>query len=97
MMNLLMAIFAVTKDGVTVDIPEVAANNTTLQNIFNVALAGAGALAVAFVIWGGIKYILSQGAPDETNKAKDTIMYAVFGIVIVMLSFVIVNYVIGRF
>ena len=49
MMNLLLAIFAVTKDGVTVDIPELAANNTTLQNIFNVALAGAGALAVAFV------------------------------------------------
>ena len=47
MMNLLLAIFAVTKDGVTVDIPEVAANNTTLQNIFNVALAGAGALCAS--------------------------------------------------
>ena len=70
---------------------------SVLGFVITIAFIIAILVALLFLIWGGIKYILSQGAPEETNKAKDTIMYAVFGIVIVMLSFVIVNYVIGRF
>ena len=72
-----------------------SADNVTVQNIFNVVLALAGAVAVAFVVFGGIKYMLSQGEPNETKQARDTILYSVVGMVIVVVAFMLVNYVIG--
>lgn len=72
-------------------------NNATLQNVFNIVLALAGAVAVAFIVFGGIKYTLSQGDQNDIKQAKDTILYAIVGIVIVMISFMLVNFVIGKF
>lgn len=74
-----------------------SADNATVQNIFNVVLALAGAVAVAFVVFGGIKYTLSQGEQNQIKQAKDTILYALIGIVVVLASFMLVNYVIGKF
>lgn len=82
---------------VTVDLPQNKADVGTLQNVFNVALALAGAIAIAFIVFGGIKYTLSLGEPGKVKAARDAILYACIGLVVVMLSFVLVNYVIGRF
>jgi len=71
--------------------------DTNVQNIFNVVLALAGAVAVAFVVFGGIKYMLSQGEPNEIKQARDTILYSVIGLVIVVMAFMLVNYVLGQF
>lgn len=78
-------------------IPKQDLTNTTLQNVFNIVLALAGAVAVAFVVFGGIKYMLSQGEQNEIKQAKDTILYALVGIVVVVISFILVNFVIGKF
>lgn len=72
-------------------------SGTTLQNVFNFILALAGAIAVAFIVFGGIKYILSQGDPNDIKQAKDTILYALVGVVVVVISFMLVNFVIGKF
>lgn len=72
-------------------------SNKTVQNVFNVVLALAGAVAVAFVVFGGVKYMLSQGEPQQTKQARDTILYAVIGIVVVAAAFFLVNFVIGKF
>ncbi len=79
------------------NLPQYTADTTTVQNVFNVILALAGATAVAFIVFGGIKYILSQGEPAKVNAAREAILYACIGLIVVMLSFVLVNYVIGRF
>lgn len=68
-----------------------------IKNGFNLALALAGAIAVAFIIYGGIKYMISRGNPDEIKKARDSILYSVIGIVVVMIAFIVVNFVIGKF
>lgn len=81
----------------TVNLPQYKADTGTVQNVFNVALALAGAVAVAFIVFGGIKYTLSLGEPGKVKAARDAILYACIGLVVVMLSFVLVNYVIGRF
>jgi hypothetical protein len=57
----------------------------------NFLLMLAGALAVIFLIVGGIRYIISAGSPDRIEKAKHTVLYAVIGIVVILLSYVIVN------
>ncbi|MDP4038445.1 MAG: pilin [bacterium] len=68
-----------------------------IQNITNTLLFIIGIAAVIMLIVGGLMYIFSGGDSENTKKAKDTILYAVIGIVVALLSFAIVSFVIGRF
>lgn len=65
-------------------------------NILNAIIAVAGLVAVIFIIIGGFNYMTSAGDSGKTKKAKDTILYAVIGLVICVLAFAIVNFVIGN-
>ena len=67
-----------------------------LQNVINVMLYLAGAIAVIMVVVGGIRYITSDGDPGAAGKAKNTIIYALVGLVVAVLSYAIVNCVIDR-
>ena len=67
-----------------------------LKNVINVMLYLAGTIAVIMVVIGGIRYITSDGDSSKANQAKNTIIYAVVGIVVSLMSFAIVNFVIGR-
>lgn len=66
-----------------------------LKTIVNVVFTVLGLVSVIFVIAGGIKYILSGGDSAGIKNAKETITYAIVGLVISMLAFGIVNYVTG--
>lgn len=78
-------------------IPKNNLDATTLQNVLNVVFALAGAIAIAFIIFGGIKFITSQGEAAEIKKARDTILYSVIGLVVVISSYFLISYVIGKF
>lgn len=78
-------------------IPKVPINSTTLAGIFGGILMLAGVLCVLFIIIGAINYILSAGDASKIKKAKDSIMYAGVGLVVVGLSFLIVQFVVGIF
>lgn len=67
-----------------------------LKDVINVMLYLAGAIAVIVVVVGGIRYITSDGDPGAATKAKSTIIYALIGLVIAVMSYSIVNFVIGR-
>lgn len=54
-------------------------------------------IAVGFIVWGGIKYVKSQGAPGETDQARQIIYNAVFGLLITMIAVAIVTFVAGTF
>jgi hypothetical protein len=56
----------------------------------------AGVAAVIFLILSGIKYITAQGAPDELSKAKESIIYAVVGIVLIALGRQIITFIISK-
>lgn len=70
---------------------------TTIGEVVNVFLYFVGAVAVIVVIWGGFQYITSSGDSQKATTAKNTIMYAVIGIVVVVMSYAIVNWVFGLF
>lgn len=53
----------------------------------------AGMAAVVFVIYAGIKYITSQGNPDETSKALSTLIYALIGLAIAVIAIPTVSYI----
>lgn len=69
----------------------VTATGVFLQNIFIIVLVAVVVLCLIFLIFGGIKWIVSQGEKEGVEKAKGTIISAILGLVIVFLSFFIVE------
>ena len=63
--------------------------------ITNAALYLIGAISVLMLIYGGIRYTISGGDSTAVTNAKNTIMYAVIGIVVAILAYAIVNFVLG--
>ena len=61
----------------------------------NALFVVAGALSVVFVVVGGLRYVLSNGEPKDIEAAKNTIMYAVLGLVVSLLAFGIINWVVS--
>lgn len=68
-----------------------------VKNVINVILVVLGMAAVIMIIIGGIRYTVSNGDASAIKGAKDTILYAVVGLVVAILSYAIVNFVLGRF
>ncbi len=62
-----------------------------LLAIFEIILRLGGLVAVGFVIYGGFQYVLSQGEPDKAKNARGTIINALIGLVITILSTAIVS------
>jgi len=71
--------------------------NTPVQTLINTLLMAIGIIAVIMIIVGGIRYTLSNGDASQIKSAKDTILYAVVGLVVAMLAYAIVNFVVGQF
>ena len=63
--------------------------------IVNVALFIIGSISVLMLIYGGIRYTISGGDEKAITSAKNTILYAVVGIVVAVLAYAIVNFVIS--
>jgi hypothetical protein len=68
-----------------------------ITTVINVLLFIVGAISVIMIIVGGIMYSTSAGDSGAVTKAKNTVMFAVVGLVIAFLAFAIVNWVIGVF
>ena len=64
-----------------------------VTNLVNYILGFAAAIAVLFLVYGGVKYMSSQGNEDNIAGAKHTILYSVIGLLVIVLSFVIVTFV----
>lgn len=74
-----------------------AGANTDLTAMIGTILSAVygvvGIIAVIMIILGGISYATSQGDPGKIKKGKDTILYGIIGLVIVLLAFAITNFV----
>jgi hypothetical protein len=84
--------------------PQYIPNFSNINDVWLVAAAiielllRIGVLAaLAFVIYGGVEYTMSQGDPDKTTRARMTIINALVGLAISVLAATIVSYVAGRF
>ena len=59
--------------------------------VINWILGFVGLVAVVMLVYGGFTYVISGGDEQKLESAKNTIIYAVIGIVVVLLAFVIVR------
>lgn len=66
-----------------------------LTTIVNAMLFIIGFLSVIMLIWGGLRYIISGGNAAAVTTAKNTILYAIVGLIIAIFAYAIVNFVIG--
>lgn len=67
--------------------------NSMITKLIQWVIGISGVVAVVFIIIGGISYITSSGDPNKIKQAKNTILYAVIGLVIVALAEVITAFV----
>lgn len=77
-------------------LPGVHANEITIAAIINIVLNIVGAIALLIITFAGLKYVLSRGEPQATAKAKDTILYALVGLAVVIMGRVIVAFVFNK-
>ena len=65
------------------------------RQVTNTILYIVGIIAVIMLIVGGIKYVVSGGDSKKVTDAKNTVLYAIIGLVVCLLAFAIVNFVIS--
>lgn len=63
------------------------------RNVITWALIVAGILALFYLIYGGIRYIRSGGDQEKVKGARETLTYALIGLIIIVLSFGIINFI----
>ena len=76
---------------------EGAEATSVVKLLLNTAFYAIGVLSVIMIVFSGFKYINSRGDAEGVKSAKNTLLYAVIGLIVSMLAFVIVNYVISVF
>ena len=70
--------------------------NNIVHTIVNLMSALVGIVAVIMIIVGGFRYITSGGNDTSVTSAKNTILYAIIGLVVVALAQLIVRFTLGK-
>lgn len=68
-------------------------DSSIIRRGINLMLYGAGVLSVVMLIWGGVRYVVSSGKKDSVTAAKNTIVYAIIGLLISIFAYAIINFV----
>lgn len=64
-------------------------------NLLEMLIQAAAYISAGFIVWGGFKYIKSQGDPGKISESKMAIINAIIGLVIALASVAIVDFVQG--
>lgn len=70
--------------------------NNIIKTVINIFSLVVGVVAVIMIIIGGFRYITSGGDSGNVSGAKNTILFAIVGLVIVALAQIIVKFVLGK-
>jgi len=70
--------------------------NDTIASVINLLSVLVGVAAVIMIIIGGFRYITSAGDSNKVTSAKNTIIYAIIGLIIVALAQLIVHFVLNK-
>lgn len=80
-----------------IGIPSRVGSNNDLSNIVNIVYGIAVVIAVIVIIIAGILYTTSNGDAGQVARAKNAIIYAIIGLVVVTFAFTITGFILGRF
>ena len=71
--------------------------NGIIKTIVEVLLTAVGAISIIMIVIGGIMFALSSGDAQKAAKARNTVLYAVIGLIVSIFASAIVNFVFNRF
>lgn len=78
------------------NVPQTSLESNQVTNALQVVFAVFAALAVLMIAISAFRIILSRGNPQDVSKARDSIVFAIIGLVISMAAFSIVTFVVER-
>jgi len=64
-----------------------------IATVISIAFALAGIVAVIYLIIGGFNYVTAGGNPEQIEMAKTTIVNAIIGLVVILVSYLIVQFI----
>jgi hypothetical protein len=67
-----------------------------IKTALNILFGVLGAICFLIITIAGLRYVVSRGEPEAISRSKDTIIYALVGLVICIVAISIVNFVIGN-
>jgi len=73
------------------DVPTIYGLEAMVANILNIIIGLAGVVLLLVLIGGGFGYITSGGDKEKTAKAKNTLTYAILGLVIILGAWLIIR------
>ncbi len=87
--NVARAVIKGGADAGGIEAPEGFSQNlgTTINTILSYVLGIAGLIAVVFIIVGGFRYLTSGGSKEGVTGAKNTLLYAIVGLIVIALAF----------
>jgi uncharacterized membrane protein YidH (DUF202 family) len=78
-----------------INIPVITAQDV-LKNGLNIAYFVLGVIAVAIIIVAGYRFMMANGDSNKAATARQTILYAAIGLIVVVSAFAITNFIMGR-
>jgi hypothetical protein len=69
----------------------------TIRKITNIVAFAAGAAAAILMVVGGIRYITSNGDANNIKSAKNTVVYSLIGLAVIVLARSLIVFVLGKF
>lgn len=81
-------------DGTSINIPTVSASDATLESILNTVYMWGGIVAVIVIVIAGFLYVTANGDAQHIQRAKNALMGAVIGLIIIFFAFLITQLVI---
>lgn len=75
-------------------LPNPPADQGRINTAINITFAIMGAIALLTITIAGFRYVISQGNPSETAKAKNAIIYAGVGLAVAILAYSIISFVV---
>ncbi len=77
-------------------LPEVSANSSAVQTGLQLVFGIIGAVALIIIIVAAIQFVTSQGDPNSATRARNTVIYAVIGLIIALAAEAIVTFALNR-
>jgi len=77
-------------------LPQVSANDASVKIILQLVFGIISAATVIFILVSSLKFVTSQGDPQSIAKARQSILYAIIGLVIALSAEAIVTFTLGR-
>ena len=70
-------------------------DTSIIKRGINIMLFGVGVLSVIMLIFGGFRYVISGGKKESVTNAKNTILYAIIGLLVAVFAYAIINFILG--